>query len=384
MRIFRDDSDRQKWVMLVLSFLIAFMLHLLLFGTAPMVDQIMSEMNISNTEFGIVFSMVMVSLIVLRIPWGFLVDRFGYSKILKFSLPLISASAIIRSFSPNYLVLLVAQFGLGLGLASVLPCLPPLVKEWISSRTGFGTGVYVSGFAVGNGTALALTPILLQTMEWRTILLIYGLVALAVTFLWWLLSDSSMEESPSYDFEDFSRILKDRYVWVLTFFMIACMGSYDTLATWITKVLKMKFFEEVAGSSLSVGFLFSGPVIGHLSDKLESERFLIAVLGILATGLIFVLIFASGFVLIPILFGIGFLITGVLTLTLKAPARHDRLSSSAGKVSALMSSLGNIGPTVMPVAFGYFLDSTGTYTVSLTLVALVVVSTFLIGSMFWE
>lgn len=384
MKRFRNSFDNYKWVMLFLAFLISFLLHLLLFGTAPMFDQIMNEMNISNTEFGFIFFMAMVSLVVLRIPWGFLIDKFGYSKILKFSLPIISALAIIRSFSPNYLVLLAAQFGLGLGLASILPCLPPLVKEWISSRTGFGTGIYVSGFAVGNGTALGLTPILLKTMEWRAILLIYGFVALAVTLLWWLLSESSVEESPSYEFENLSKLLKDRYVWVLTFFLLACMGSYDTLATWIPKVLTMKSFERWPASFIAVGFLLSGPIIGHLSDEFESERNLIAALGISATGLILVLIFATGLVLIPLIFGIGFLIMGVLTLTLKAPARHDRLSSSAGTVSALTSSLGNLGPAIIPVAFGYFIDLTGTYIISLLLVGSIVISTFLIGSIFWE
>lgn len=381
---FPEQFKNYAWVMLSLAFLTSFLLHLLLFGTAPMVNEIMSEMSLSHANFGLIFSISMVSLIVFRIPWGFMIDRYGYLKILKVSLPLISASAIIRSFSPNYWILLLSQFGLGLGLASILPCLPPLVKEWLPSRTGFGTGFYVSGFAVGNGAALGLTPFLLHSFEWRIVLLVYGIIALATTLLWWVFGQSSVEETSEYDFKNFQRILKDRYVWVLTFFMIACMGGYDTLATWIPKVLEMKYFEEAAAFFLPLGFLVSGPLVGFLSDKLGSETNSIAALGVLASVSVFGLVFASGFVLIPLLFSSGFFLTGILTLTLEAPARHGRLSSSAGTASSLISSLGNVGPAVVPVAFGYLIDVTGTYEPSLILVGLIVVSTFLIGSIFWE
>ena len=61
-------------VMLTFSFLIAFVLHLLLFATAPMVTVIMGEMQLSYTDFGFIFSAAMISLIILRIPWGILAE----------------------------------------------------------------------------------------------------------------------------------------------------------------------------------------------------------------------------------------------------------------------------------------------------------------------
>ena len=45
------------------SFTIAFLLHLLLSATPPMVTQIMQEMRLSHADFGFVFSVSMISLL---------------------------------------------------------------------------------------------------------------------------------------------------------------------------------------------------------------------------------------------------------------------------------------------------------------------------------
>lgn len=63
-------------VMLALSFTIAFLLHLLLFGTAPMVTLIMEEMELSHAEFGLISSLSNIGPLVMPIVFGFLIpDR---------------------------------------------------------------------------------------------------------------------------------------------------------------------------------------------------------------------------------------------------------------------------------------------------------------------
>jgi cyanate permease len=76
----------------------------------------------------------------------------------------------------------------------------------------------------------------------------------------------------------------------------------------------------------------------------------------------------------------GFTIIGVLTISLAVPAEHERLSASVGGVVGLISSLGNIGPLVMPVVFGFLIDVTGTLKASVLSVALLAVVTFILGS----
>ena len=250
--------------MVSFSFVLAFLLHLLLFGTAPMVTQIMEEMNLSHADFGLVFSAVMMGLLLFRIPWGLIGDRIGYLKAFRIALPVLAASAVLRGFSQSYSALLISQIFLGLGSGAILPCLPLVIKEWASDRAlGFSTGIYVSGFALGNFTALGLTPPLLAILNWREILLIHSGFAVLVAGLWWGFARSvGKEKSEFKKLERFTLLLKGKDVWILLLLMIASMGSYDTLATWMPRVLEMKGLSKALASLLSVGFFLAGPVVG--------------------------------------------------------------------------------------------------------------------------
>jgi CP family cyanate transporter-like MFS transporter len=367
--------------MLSFSFLIAFLLHLLLFATAPMVTVIISEMKLSHAEFGLVFSAAMVSLILFRIPWGFIGDKIGYLSAFKIALPISAVSALLRAFSPNYSCLLLSQFFLGLGLAAVLPCLPLVLKEWAGDRAlGFSTGIYVAGFAAGNAAALGLTPQLLVLMKWKGILLVYSGFASGVCGLWWALARSFGKSRSEFKPKKFINVLKDRYVWVLLFFMIASMGSYDTLATWMPKILEMKGLNKALASLLPLGFFLAGPIVGFASDQFQDRKKTIAVLGAVACASIIGINYAPFFLLLLCLFLAGFATVGVLTITLAVPAEQEHLSAAIGTVVGLISSLGNVGPLVMPVIFGLLIDYTGTFHASVFSVAALSGVPFILGS----
>jgi len=367
--------------MISFSFVIAFLLHLLLFATAPMVTQVMKEMGLSHADFGLVFSAAMISLVLFRIPWGLIGDRIGYLNVFRIALPISAASAILRGFTPSYSTLLISQFFLGLGLAAVLPCLPLVIKEWSTDRAlGFSTGLYVSGFALGNFTALGLTPHLLTVMNWREILLIDGGVATGVAGLWWVLAKSGVKKESEFKLENFTLVLREKYVWILILLMIASMGSYDTLATWMPKVLEMKKLDKAFASLLPLGFFIAGPVVGFLSDRLWDRRKTLAILGAVSCASVIGTIYVPFPFLLSCIFLAGFTITGIFTIALSSPAEHSNLSSSIGGVVGLISSLGNIGPLIMSVVFGYLIDVTGTFYASMFSVAALSCITLILSS----
>ena len=314
-------------MMLSFSFAIAFLLHLLLFSTAPMVTVIMTDMSLSYAGFGFLFSAAMISLVLFRIPWGLIGDRIGYLNVFRITLPISAAFALLRAVSPTYLTFVLSQFFLGAALAAVLPCLPLIVKEWSQEKLGLSTGVYVSGFAVGNATALALTPFMLQAMGWRDILLTYGIVALVMSGFWWGLARSSLRKATGFKLGNFAGVLRVRYVWVLLFFMIASMGSYDTLATWMPKVLEMKALDKALASLLPLGFFLSGPLIGSALDRFENRKLIIALLGAVAATSIVGINYAPFPLLLVCVFLSGFTTVGVLTISLATPLKDRHLSA---------------------------------------------------------
>ena len=374
------DQNKYRTLMLAFSFSIAFLLHLLLFATAPMVTDIMKEMELSYAQFGFIFSVTMITLAIFRLPWGLLADRIGYLSVFRIAAPLCLVFAFTRAWASGYASLLISQFFLGIGLAAVIPVLTLLVKEWAHQKTGFSTGIYIAGFAAGNATALGLTPLLLESISWRAVLLCYAIISAIICTLCWLFARSSYKVSAGFQIKGFSLLLKDRYVWVLLFFLIATMGSYDSLATWMPKVLEIKRLNPVLATLLPLGFFMAGPIVGSISDRFKDKRTLLALLGVGAASSVVGLNYAPFPLLLLCLFLSGFTITGVLTITLAIPVEHERLSPYAGSVVGLISSLSNLGPLVMPVLFGLLIDVTGSFHASIFAVAALAGITFVLGS----
>jgi CP family cyanate transporter-like MFS transporter len=361
----------------VLAFAIAFVVHLLLFCVSPMVGVLMGEMHLSHAQFGTVFSAAMVSLILFRLPWGLLADRRGYVGVLRVALVLSASAAGLRAVSQGYGGLLVSQFLVGVGLAALMPCLSLMVKAWAPDRPGLGTGIYFSGFAVGNATALALTPVLLEMMSWRQAILLYAAVAAVVCLGWFLLGRSGGLVSSSMRLGDIRLVLRERLVWVLLLLLVGSMGCYDTLAGWMPRVLQMKELEPGFASLLPAGFFAAGPVTGLVLDRFRSRRMLVALLGVMAAASIALIGSSSLPLLLLCLFTAGFATTGVSVVSLTMPVEQGRLSPYAGTVVGFVTSASNVGPLAVPVLFGYLIDVTGYYYASLAAVAALAVVVFI-------
>ncbi len=365
-------------VAFALAFVIAFLVHLLLFCLSPMVEIVMTEMQLSHAQFGFVFSVAMISLILFRLPWGLVADRRGYVGVLRIALVLSTVAALLRAVSQDYAGLLVSQFVLGLGLAAAMPCLGLMVKAWAQARPGLGTGIYFAGFALGNATALAATPVLLTLMSWRQVFMVYAGVAGIVCLSWFLLGRSRPVANSVMHLSDIRLVMRERLVWVLLFLLVGSMGCYDTLASWMPRVLQMKGLPTEYASFLPAGFLVAGPVTGLMLDRFPSRRLLVALLGVVAAVCTALLLSSSLPVLLVCLFAVGFATTGVSVTSLTMPVERRELSPYAGTVVGFVTSVSNVGPLVVPVVFGYLIDVTGFYAASLSFVSVMALILFMV------
>jgi MFS transporter, NNP family, nitrate/nitrite transporter len=354
-----------------LAFAVAFLADLLLFAPSPMVHVLMAEMHLTHAQFGLLFSVAIVSVMFARLPLGLVADRRGYVTVLRVALIVSALAAGGRALAMSYTGLLVSQFVLGLGLAALMPCLSLMVKAWASARPGLGTGIYFSGFAVGSVVALALTPVLLEAMWWRHVLLLYAALPLVVCLASLLLGTRGEAVASSVRLRDVRHLLREREVWILLLLMAGAMGCYDTLANWMPRVLQIKGLEPGLSSLMPAGFFAAGPIIGLVLDRFPRRSVLVALLGILAAASTALVTTPSLPVLLVCLFSLGFALSGVCTTSLTIPVERPRLSPYAGTVVGFVTSASNVGPLVMPVAFGHLIDLTGYYSASLFMVAIV-------------
>jgi len=387
-------------LMLILAFLTSMTVHLLLFSYSQLKDSIILEMHLTNAEAGFIFSMSLLALILLRIPWGLVIDRLGLRVSLGLALTLLGVFGLLRGFAINYETLLLFQLFLGVGFAATMPCFPKLVSAWFPhEKAGFAIGVAISGYAVGDIIGLSATPYLLTWLRgWRNVFLLYGFWALILTGVWWVLAKEPKQNYSTPPIrkvntnaslrKNFVMLLRVKQVWLLTGLYLCAAACYDTLLVWLPSMLEAEGVQlSTAGlmtSMLALGFLFASFAVGSLTDKAGLRKPFILVLGLVSGPVIFAAGTLQGPAVWFLAFAIGFCIIGVLTIVLTIPVELPQTALFVGSAVGIISSIGNVGSFFMPTVVGHIKDVTGSFFWSVLIFAVLGELMFVLGLLLTE
>jgi len=378
-------STRLSGLMLILAFLTSLTVHLLLFSYSTLKESIILEMHLTYAQAGFIFSMSMLALILVRIPWGLAVDRLGSRISLGLALSLMGVFGLLRGLAFNYETLLLFQLFLGLGIAATMPCFPKLVSAWFPpEKAGFAVGVIFSGYAIGDIIVLSITPSLLTWhVGWRNTFLVFGIWAMILTSLWWILAkepeqnylarDVREANSSSSLAKNFAMLLRVKQVWLLTGLYFCASACYDTLLVWLPSILEAKGFQStIAGlitSMLPLGFLVASFGVGSLSDRVRVRKPFILVLGLVSGPAIYAVGRLQGSAVWFFALVIGLCTIGVLTIVLTLPVELPQTATFVGSAVGIISSIGNVGSFFMPTIVGHIKDVTGSFLGSMLLFA---------------
>jgi nitrate/nitrite transporter NarK len=367
--------------MLTLGFMATLNVHLLLFSYSPLVGNITNELALTNAEAGFLFSVSILTLMVFRIPWGILLDRKGFKPTMGAALALMGVFGVARGFAADYYTLLASQFLLGMALSGVIPAIPKLVSCWFPrEKTGLATGVCLAGFPVGDVVALGVTPFLVLALgDWRQVFQVYGVWVLLLVPFWWKFAGTeppNQNKPPSGGVKrEFVQLLRLREVWLLTGLYFCAGGCYDTVLLWLPSILQSQgadtFAASLAASMLPAGFLFSALAVSALSDKLQVRKPFILVMGFVSGPVLFLTGTVMGVALNAAAFLVGFCTVGVLTLVLAVPVEMPSLSHSLSSVMGIVASFGNLGSFLLPTLVGQLRDVSGTFLLSMLVLAIV-------------
>ncbi len=371
-------------MMLILAFLSSLTLHLLLFSYSQLKEAIQVEMHLSYAEVGFIFSISVLALILLRIPWGLVIDRVGSKISLGAALTLMGVFGFLRGFAGDYAVLLLFQLFLGVGFAAIMPSMSKIASAWFPPRrAGFAIGVALSGFAVGDIIGLSATPYLLTWLgTWRNVFLVYGFWAVLLAVGWWVMAkeneihnvpNGNIEYSNSSIRKNFQALLRVKQVWLLTGLYFCSSVCYDTFLLWLPSILDAQGVSlTTAGfvtSMLPLGFIFASFVVGSMSDRIGLRKPFILVLGLVAGPVVY----AAGTLLGPwvwlFAFILGLCSIGVLTLVVTMPVEHRQTAMFVGSAVGIISSFGNLGSFFMPTVMGFIKDVTGSFFWSVIILA---------------
>jgi cyanate permease len=144
------------------------------------------------------------------------------------------------------------------------------------------------------------------------------------------------------------------------------------------------FSASLVASMLPVGFLVSAIAVGAFSDKLGLRKPFVLLMGVVSGPVLYLAGTMPGPAAYVTAFLVGLCTVGVLTLVLAVPVEMPRLSPFLSSAFGVVSSVGNAGSFLLPILVGQLRDVSGTFLLSMVVLAVVGEGMFALGLMLPE
>lgn len=341
-------------------------------GKVPPVLSVMrQELGLSQVAAGWVASLFNGCGAVLGIMAGRVADRLGPRLVLAVCVGLLGLGSLMGGIAPTAGLLFASRFIEGIGFVGLIVAAPALVvavSRPADRRLALGIwGIYMP---LGMALAMALTPVLLEHMNWRGVWLLN--VALTLLYLAALLGSvrwyrwpGDMQRGRKQAGFSLKSVLSSRGIWFLTVCFAIYALLFFALMTWLPTIL-MEILGWSAAAAAYISALvvfvnvFGNLVAAWLMRHGVKEWILIAIafgmMAVSAAGIFGGYVSDTWRVALAFAFSLtggllpAVVLAGVPALT-KSPAQ---LSTANGVIVQGVNCGSLAGPPVMAAAVGFF------------------------------
>ncbi|MBO5189252.1 MAG: MFS transporter [Alistipes sp.] len=358
-------------------------------------QDIMTELGLSESQWGWVLSVFTISYGLMQVPLGVWGDKRGYRLVLALIVLWWSLFTGLTGLAWSFGSLLVIRFMFGIGEAGSYPCMTGVVVKWYKQHeTSTAQGYIWAASRMGGAlTPFIVLPVLtLLGWHWAFYLLAaVGVVWAAGWYFWFRdkpaevkgITDEELATLPEAARQEIKkvaipwrRMMQNRQFWlILAMYFFYAWGSWFFFS-WFPRFMEVGrgFDKSELTYVIAIPFVMSmvGNIAGgYLSSKLSLKyglkvgRRLLGVGGLAVSALfMFLAAFIPGKTEVFIFLSLAF---GVIDLMLPSAWAicSDIGGRYSGAVSGAMNTAGNIGGFVCATAFGYLIEATGNYNVPL-------------------
>ena len=343
-------------------------------SVAPLVDEIKASTGWSSSVTGLLTTLPVLVFGLAAPVAPRCAARFGIERTVFGALVLLVAAILIRLLpAPVALFAGSALVGAAIGVCNVV--LPSLIKRDFAHRSGLMTGLYSMTLSGGAAAAAALTVPINDAIggNWRMTLASWGAFVLVALVMWapQLSLLHRMELNTERD-----SLWRNRIGWAITIFMGAQSTIFFTFAAWLPEYLIDRGMSPAgAGAVLALGqvaglviSLIAPIIAGRFHDQRAVTGAALAVCGIGFVGLLTTDQWPTLWVMC-VMTGPG----ASISLALLFMVLRSTSTSQTSQVSGMAQSVGYILAAVGPVAIGALHDVTGSWTIAMSALALVLI-----------
>ena len=379
-----SDQSRALWLSTI-AFTVCFAVWTIF---AIIGIQIKKDLNLSDTQFGLLVGTPILTGSLIRLMLGIWSDQYGGRVV--YTLTMLSAAVMtaLLIFAYDYPTFLLAALGVGIAGGSFSVGIAYVAKWFPKEKQGTALGIFGVG-NVGAAVTKFAAPVIMVAYGWKTVALVWAAVLAITGLLFFLFAkddpDLARRRASGEKPESLSAMLKplkNVQVWRFSLYYFFVFGAFVALALWLPRYLIGVYGLDIATAGM-IGAMYSIPASifraygGHLSDKYGARTIMYwtFIVSVVATFILsypptqYVVEGIRGPVAFSTRMGIGgfivvaFVLGFFMSLGKAAVYKHIPVyyPDRVGAVGGVVGLVGGLGGFVLPIAFGALNDLTGVW-----------------------
>jgi sugar phosphate permease len=176
-----------RWMVLAIIVAVQFQIMLVTFAPAAVASPIISDLQLTRTEFGLIMSALNIAIMICQVLGSVLVDRAGLKLALLTGVALlgIGAAFLLSAYSLEFVLFARVLQGIGIGIC--FPVMGALIVAWFSKREQpYINTIFAAVTFLGIGSGMIVTVGLFGWLSrsWRQAIGTYGFSILATALIW--------------------------------------------------------------------------------------------------------------------------------------------------------------------------------------------------------
>jgi MFS family permease len=334
-----------------------------------------TELGMSATTFGIAVSAFFWVYAPVQLLVGWLCDRFSVYRLMSGGIVLWAASTFLMGFVGGFASLLVLRVMLGVGESIAFPGTSKIIARHIPAESrGMANAAVAAGIALGPAIGTLTGGLIVATMGWRPMFIIFGLVTLIWLLPWRRVVRTLVTpvEEAAWVRVPVRAVIGQWSLWAMG--IGHCAGNYCFyfLLAWLPLYLVQSRGLTIPEMTLlaSLGYAVQAVAAlayGHFSDRWtrsgRSEavcrRWMMVVSQIMAAIAIYGLGIAETKLALGLLLCLAGAATASLSLNLYSIAQMFAGPRAAGTWIGVQNAIGNLSGIFGPIITGMIIDSAG-------------------------
>jgi cyanate permease len=191
-----EKRSASRWIVLTIIALVQFQLQLVTFAPAAVASPIISNLQLTRTEFGLIMSALNITIVICQALGSVLVDRVGLKLGLFSGVAVLGMGAAILLGVHSLRFLIFGRVLQGIGIGICYPVMGALIMAWFSKREQpYINTIFAAVTFLGIGAGMLVTVGLFRWFSgsWRHALGSYGFSILATALVWLVIGRNSQE-----------------------------------------------------------------------------------------------------------------------------------------------------------------------------------------------